>query len=342
METLPAELRLPRGCTFSPHDWRVLARAWHPVASASELSRDAPLAVRLLDQEVVLYRSGGALTAAADTCAHRGAPLSLGKVCGGTLTCPYHGYQYDGAGRCTLIPAHPSAPIPSRLTLRRFAAVERYGLLWVSLDPGADPAAIPSFPETLDPSFQLIPVPPLDWAASAGRQVESFCDVAHFAFVHPVTFGAPDPEVPAYTVQPTAQGVEAEFISSVGNVSDPTAGTQTWRRRYALTLPFTVHLEITFPHGGRLVVFNAASPVSARRTRIFPIVARDFDHDQPTAETVTFQHQIYAEDQRIVERQNPEELPLDLDEEVHVRADRTSVEYRRQLARLGLGRTFTA
>jgi phenylpropionate dioxygenase-like ring-hydroxylating dioxygenase large terminal subunit len=342
MQTPPAGFRLPRGCTFAPDDWPVLARAWHPVASARELTADAPLAVRLLDQAVVLYRSAGALTAAADTCAHRGAPLSLGTVCGGVIICPYHGYRYDGAGRCTLIPAHPSAPIPSRLALRRFAAAERHGLLWVSLDPAADPAAIPVFAEALDPRFQVIPIPPLDWAASAGRQVESFCDVAHFAFVHPVTFGAPDPVVPAYTVQSTPQGLRAEFTSAVGNVSEPAAGTRTWRRRYTLTLPFTVHLEITFPHGGKLVVFNAASPVSARRTRIFPVVARDFDQERPVEETIAFQHRIYAEDQRIVERQNPEELPLDLEEEVHVRADRTSVEYRRQLARLGLGRAFTS
>ncbi|MFM8619198.1 MAG: Rieske 2Fe-2S domain-containing protein [Opitutaceae bacterium] len=309
---------------------------------ASDLSPRAPLAVRLLDQEVVLYRSGADLTAAADTCAHRGAPLSLGKVCAGVITCPYHGYQYDRTGRCVLVPAHPSAPIPPRLTLRRFAVAERHGLVWVSLDPAADACAIPAFPESRDPRFQVIPVPPLDWMASAGRQVESFCDVAHFAFVHPVTFGAPDPVVPAYQVRPTPLGLEAEFTSAVGNVSDPAAGAGIWRRRYNLTLPFTVHLEITFPHGGRLAVFNAACPVSARRTRIFPLVARDFDHDRPAADTVAFQQRIYAEDQWIVERQNPEELPVDLDEEVHVRADRTSVEYRRQLARLGLGRSFTA
>ena len=244
--------------------------------------------------------------------------------------------------RSTHIPAHPAGPIPSRLTLRRFAARERHGLVWVCLDAAADPAGIPDFPETGDQRFQLIPVPPLDWAASAGRQVESFCDVAHFAFVHPMTFGAPDPVVPAYEVRATPRGVRAEFTSTVGNVSDAAAGERTRRRRYQLTLPFTVHLEITFPHGGTLVVFNAACPVSARRTRVFPVVARDFDHDRPARETVEFQQRIYAEDQRIVERQNPEELPVDLDAEVHVRADRTSVEYRRALARLGLGRTFTA
>jgi vanillate O-demethylase monooxygenase subunit len=332
----------PRNCTFTESDWRVLAGVWHPVASAAGLGAEAPLAVRLLDQPIVLYRSAGGVTAAADTCAHRGAPLSLGKVCAGTLACPYHVYKYDETGRCVQIPAHPSGPIPSRLTLRCFAACERHGLIWVCLDADASPALIPEFPEASLERFQVIPVPPLDWAASAGRQVESFCDVAHFAFVHPVTFGAPSPTVPAYLEEPTPRGVRAEFVSAVGNISDAGPEQQMWRRLYQLTLPFTVHLEITFPHGGTLVVFNAACPVSARQTRIFPLVARDFDHDRPTQETVEFQQRIYAEDQRIVERQNPEELPIDLDDEVHVRADRTSVEYRRQLARLGLGRHFTA
>jgi len=331
----------PRNNTFPPSDWSVLARCWHPVARSEAVTAARPVAARLLDQDLVLYRTPAGLTAAADLCAHRGAPLSLGTMCDAEIACAYHGYRYNADGRCTFIPAHPGAPIPQKLTLRRFAATERYGLVWVCLDASAAPA-FPDFPAHDDPAFQVIHVPPFDWAASAGRQIESFCDVAHFAFVHPTTFAAADPTVPRYEVAPTPTGVHADFTSRVGNVSDPTAASQTWRRVYDLHLPFTVHLAITFPHGGRMVVFNAACPVSARRTRVFAIVARDFDHDQPPADTIAFQQQIYAEDQRIVERQNPEDLPIDLDEEVHVRADRTSVEYRRQLARLGLGRAFTA
>jgi hypothetical protein len=40
--------------------------------------------------------------------------------------------------------------------------------------------------------------------------------------------------------------------------------------------------------------------------------------------------------------QYPEDLPIDLQEEVHIRADRSSITYRQKLAALGLGRTFTA
>jgi phenylpropionate dioxygenase-like ring-hydroxylating dioxygenase large terminal subunit len=332
----------PRNCTFPAADWAVLAGCWHPVALSAAVTADAPFAARLLDQDLVLYRTAAGLTVAADLCAHRGSPLSLGSMRDGAIACAYHGYRYDGAGRCTLVPAHPGAPIPGKLTLKVFPAVERFGLIWVSLDPAAKPDNLPAFPEHADPAFQIVHLPPFDWAASAGRQVESFCDVAHFTFVHPTTFAASDPVVPRYEVEATPNGVRADFASRIGNVSDPAAAQQTWRRVYQLHLPFTAHLAIDFPAGGRLVVFNAACPVSARRTRVFAVAARNFDRDQPVADLIAFQQKVYAEDQRIVERQNPEDLPIDLGEEVHVKADRTSVEYRRQLGRLGLGRDFTA
>ncbi len=333
---------LPRNCTFSPNDWTVLARCWHPVALSTEVTAAQPTAARLLDQALVLYRTSGGLTVAADLCAHRGTPLSLGCMREDTIACAYHGYRYDVQGHCTLVPAHPGGPIPGKLALRRFQAVELFGLIWVTLGTDDGQTSLPVFPEHDDSSFQVVHVPPFDWAASAGRQVESFCDVAHFAFVHPTTFAAADPIVPRYEAGPTPSGVHADFSSRVGNVSDPSAAQQTWRRVYDLHVPFTARLKIDFPSGGQLVLLNAACPVSARITRVFCVVARNFDHHQPVAELIAFQQKIYAEDQRIVEQQNPEDLPIDLSEEVHVKADRTSVEYRRQLAHLGLGRSFTA
>ena len=332
----------PRQCTFPAADWAVLARCWHPVAASTEVTATAPFAARLLDQDLVLYRTESGLTAAADLCVHRGAPLSLGCMRDGAIACAYHGYRYDGSGRCTLIPAHPESPIPAKLHLRTFGVDERYGLVWVRLAPEGEGAALPSFPEHDYPAFQVIHVPPFEWAASAGRQVESFCDVAHFTFVHPQTFAASDPVVPRYEVAVTPEGVRAEFISGVGNVSEAAAAGRTWRRLYHLHLPFTVHLAIDFPTGGRLALLNASCPVSARRTRVFAVAARNFDRDRPVDELIAFQQRVYAEDQRIVERQNPEDLPIDLGEEVHVKADRTSIEYRRQLGRMGLGRGFTA
>lgn len=331
---------LPRHCTFSASDWAVLAAQWHPVAAAADIAA-SPVAARLLDQDLVIYRTSAGITVAADLCAHRGAPLSMGKLRDDRIVCAYHGYCYDGVGRCALVPAHPQGPIPGKLHLRVFQSVERYGLVWVRLaESGA--AEIPAFPEYDLAEFQQVAVPPFTWAASAGRQIESFCDVAHFAFVHENTFAVRDPTVPRYEAHATPGGVFADFTSQVGNVTDPNAAAQTWRRVYRISLPFTAHLVIHFPHGGRMAILNASCPVSARKTQVFALVARDFDHHESVAVLIAFQQKIYAEDQAVVERQNPEDLPIDLAEEVHVRADLTSVTYRRQLAALGLGRSFTA
>jgi vanillate O-demethylase monooxygenase subunit len=166
--------------------------------------------------------------------------------------------------------------------------------------------------------------------------------VAHFAFVHETTFAAASPVVPRYIVEATDDGLHADFTSNVGNVSDRSAANQTWRRIYDIHLPFAARLVIHFPGQGRMAILNAGCPVSARKTNIFAVVVRDFDLDQPAGDVIEFQKRIYAEDQAVVERQNPEDLPIDLSEEVHVRADLTSITYRRQLARIGLGRTFTS
>jgi hypothetical protein len=54
--------------------------------------------------------------------------------------------------------------------------------------------------------------------ASAGRQIEGFLDVGHFAFVHVETFGdRTNPEVPTYEVTPTANGFQADYLSTVSN-----------------------------------------------------------------------------------------------------------------------------
>src|SRR5664279_3798223 len=72
---------------------------WYPVILASELARK-PKPVRLLGQDVVLFRDRARLFALQDRCPHRGVKLSLGQCQyegSGTISCPYHGWTFDGA-----------------------------------------------------------------------------------------------------------------------------------------------------------------------------------------------------------------------------------------------------
>jgi len=338
-------MELPRNCTFTETDWRTLASFWHPVAYSREVG-STPLAVQLLDERIALFRMpDGAIVAARDLCVHRGARISLGFVHGNEIVCKYHGLRYNRDGACTCIPSHPGANV-SRLKLQIYPSRERYGVIWVRLaEDGAD--VFPDFEEWNDPSFVQVLPNSVELAASAGRQVEGFLDVSHFAFIHTATFGeVENPEVPPYPVEATPYGFSADYVSSVSNypahLKHLNPPGYMWRRLFEVWLPFTAKLTVFFPCGGRLCILNAASPVSARQAKIFCPICRDFDRDAPLQQSLDFNHQVFAEDKAIVESQWPEDLPLNLADEIHIRADRSSIMYRKLLAELGLGRSYTA
>ena len=111
----------------------VLINDWYIVAAARDLNDVTPLAVRLWDEELVVWRSGDDVIAWRDYCVHRGAKLSPGEVKEGTLVCPYHGWRYGPSGACTLIPAHPEIQPPAKARAVAYKAVESDGYIWVSL-----------------------------------------------------------------------------------------------------------------------------------------------------------------------------------------------------------------
>jgi vanillate O-demethylase monooxygenase subunit len=93
--------------------------------------------------------------------------------------------------------------------------------------------------------------------------------------------------------------------------------------------------------GGTASYSQCCIPISARKTRLFVPVCRNFDKEAPLEATLAFNHQVVAEDIAIVEQQFPEDLPIDLHAEAHFPADRSSIAYRKGLAALGLGRNYT-
>ena len=88
---------------------------------------------------------------------------------------------------------------------------------------------------------------------------------------------------------------------------------------------------------GCAVVSLAVSPLSARRIRRFMLVSRNYDLDKPDDEFRTFMQVVGEQDRSIIEKQRPEELPVDLREELHLRGpDAASLAYRQLLAEIGV------
>lgn len=338
---------LPVHMTFNEQDWHLLAEYWYPIALARDIS-EQPLGTVLLDMPLVIYKMANELIVAKDACPHRGVPLSLGKNDGQGVVCRYHGLRFAEKGHCNRIPAHPDQKISPRFNLKTYAAVEHYGLIWCNLTANHDAQPnIPMMPNWDDSAFQQLVCPTVDFQCFAGRQLEGFIDVAHFAWVHPDTFGDPDNvEVPDYKTVETETGFNADYWSSVGRypIGIDQRGKEgfQWLRHFEIHLPFIATLTIHFPNDNKQVIMNAASPMTARSTRLFAPICRNYDKELPIEDAYDFNLKIFEEDRLVSESQKPEYLPLDLTIEAHFPADRSSSMYRKLLRKKGFSPLFSA
>lgn len=105
--------------------------AWYPVALSADLEPGTSTGTRLHGREIVVWRdTAGQAHVWEDRCPHRGMRLSFGFVRGDRIACLYHGWQFDAGGLCRFIPAHPQLAVPATITVERFAAAERFGMIW--------------------------------------------------------------------------------------------------------------------------------------------------------------------------------------------------------------------
>jgi len=313
---------------------------WHPVAGSDALA-GIPLAVRLLAQDLVLWRDeSGRARAFADRCPHRGTRLSLGRVVqqGGqaALECPYHGWRFGGDGGCVLIASQPSFSPPSSHGACAHEAQEAHGLVWVRPRPGD--SALPAFEAESDSPLRKLLCGPYDVATSAGRIVENFLDLSHFGFVHDGWLGErTQVETPAYTVQPTPTGFIATGCRAWQPQSNRLSTEGSWvDYHYELTAPFSAVLtKLPQAQGGyRDVIGLFVCPLDEERSRVWFRLAVT-DHESSDDALRAFQHTIFTQDQPVLESQQPKRLPL-AGGEVHCAADRSSAAYRRFLNERGI------
>jgi phenylpropionate dioxygenase-like ring-hydroxylating dioxygenase large terminal subunit len=314
----------------------VLAADWLPVARSDALPGGGVLPARVLGQDLVVWRSGGRALVWRDLCIHRGAKLSLGRTDGAHLVCPYHGWTYNAEGACVRLPAHPDQTPPAKARARVYATQERYGLIWVCLrEPAND---LPDLPESRDPSLRKVLVgPSIPVRASAPRLVENFLDVAHFAFVHAGTLGDErDTEISDYDVTTGPDGITASDITVFQPDPYGTGEPDRVRYTYRVFRPLLAYLRKETERGGFLSILLAVTPVDEVLSVGWFFMIAQAPASVTDADLTAFQIGIFNQDVAIVESQRPELLPLDLQAELHLRCDRTSIAYRRWLNELGL------
>ncbi len=215
------------------------------------------------------------------------------------------------------------------------AAIEHLGLIWIAIEPPLSP--LPPLPGWAEHGFASARCETVRTRVSAAQLIDNFMDAAHFPFVHPASFGVEDAfDVSSDEIMRDEWLVRSTFTAPYQNHDDPLVATG----EHPLIQEHTVtkvgyagcnaSLELRFPMtSGVFGIVYACQPESMTSTRIFKVMARNDLDDAAMAQCVRDEDAILGEDLDILERYTTMGLETDLTVEVHTRADRLSVAWRR-------------
>ncbi len=315
-----------------------LRHVWHPIARSEDIDA-GPLGRTVLGTPIVVFRDQkGAPACLPDTCPHRQASLARGTVTQGRISCSYHGWEYDGTGRCTAIPSGgPGGRIPDAAHIRPHHARERYGLIWVSLDaPAVD---IPASPYEDSPAYRRLNTSVDVWKTSCSRLVDNLMDISHIPYTHIGTFGAASAkEVPPYAMEMLPDGFYG-YVYDVRSSNPEIAYTASGqsvdvverRMTTGYVLPFTVRSTVAYNNGLEHNIYLLSTPIDDVSLYFTFVVWRN-EHEIPEEEVLALDHAIAAEDKRQLEAiAGPLPLTSGL---VSVAADRAQLAWRRDFRSL--------
>ncbi|WP_273368659.1 Rieske 2Fe-2S domain-containing protein, partial [Alicyclobacillus herbarius] len=118
-----------------------MRRYWIPVAAEVELERKWTKKVRILGEDLVLYRDrSGELGLIAERCPHRGASLAYGIPEQDGIRCPYHGWCFNHKGECTDQPNEPEdTNFAKKIRVSGYRVEKLGGLIFAYMGPEPAP-----------------------------------------------------------------------------------------------------------------------------------------------------------------------------------------------------------
>lgn len=257
-----------------------LRNNWYIAAESKELG-GKPLPVTIHGEPLVLFRdSTGKACCILDRCAHRNMPLSLGRVKEGCIECPYHGWRFDGNGRCTTIPAlGAGADIPSSVEIRHRAVIEREGFVWVYTGaalPAGQPFCFPHIGETGWTTFTM----KTRFDGGVEACLENFLDCPHTVFVHRGWFRNPDSRPIRARVRRHATGVDVEFQDEIisGSVASALFFTRgsVVKHTDRFIMPNISRVDYDFGPNRTYVITSQCTPIDDNTTEVYTAITYKF------------------------------------------------------------------
>ena len=183
----------------------LLRRYWQPIAGEAELDAAPSKQVRILGEDLVVYRDRSGVLGLVDRhCPHRRADMSYGFVEDRGLRCNYHGWLFDETGRCLHQPfeerAHPHARFKEKIAIKAYPVRALAGIVWAYMGPAPVPL-LPDWERYHHQGYKQVVLSsvPCNWFQCQ----ENSIDPVHFEWLHAnwsrELRGERGPRVPAHT-----------------------------------------------------------------------------------------------------------------------------------------------
>ena len=315
----------------------MIPNQWYVVLESNEVPRGKVVGVTRLGEKLVFWRDAqGKVSCLRDFCPHRGVALCTGKVLGDHIQCPFHGFEFDTSGRCTLIPANGrNGPISREMKAFDYPTHEAHGFIFIWWGEPAGELAAPAWFTDLDDSFSHATLHD-PWDAHYSRAIENQLDTVHVPFIHHNTIGRRSGTV---VDGPMVDWLdENRFRVYVHNRADD--GTPPVKPR-EMTRPNTPFwLEFIFPNlwqnhiSEKLRVVVAFVPVDDEHALLYlrqyqSFIRTPILRDIVNQLSLLFNATVAHEDRRVVVTQLPKRTTLKMGEKL-IQGDWPIVAYRRR------------
>ncbi len=319
----------------------MIPNQWYAILESSEVKPGQPIGFTRFGEQLVAWRNThGVVSIMRDLCPHRGVALSVGDIRGDCIECPFHGFQFDTSGRCTVIPANGrNAEPPKAMHVQTFPALEAHDFIYAWYgEPRKEYPPLPFF-DVIDEAFSHKTVTD-HWRTHYSRAIENQLDVVHVPFIHRTTIGRGNKTLVNGPLSRLEIRPSESDLLNIWVFNEVDTG-QTPRRASELPEP-TRHpsLQFRFPNlwhnwiSDRLHIIIAFAPIDEANTLMYlrsyqhiataPILRQVFDLLGAVGNLV-----IERQDKRVVITQEPKRADLDLGETL-IPGDGPIIQYRRR------------